>query len=658
MKQMSKINNKVAVFSTFCLLFLLCLTFSAVNIFIKPKLELEEELKLAKVADGIINEVNLKLYEIEALQKSITQLIPEIESDDIDKLLPYIIDQYKNDELFGGGVWLEPNDRISHIERASTFYARGHDGKLHLNTFWNSIGAPSYYEQSWYKSGVLSEKGSCAWADAYKDDASQHARTNCAMPIYKGMNIFGVSTIDLTLGFFDEIIKKEEINTGASIIIIEKSGSILTQSGIFDNESVILSKLDNYDYSLTKSIISTMKNKEFRKNYIDNGKEYLLLIKQIDNTPWSVVISQKYDVLSENTNSILLTLSLIIIPIFILFIVCLYFILKRELELINPIKNAILELSNGVIPSFNVGTSKNEFDDIINNLKIFSDKLIEVTSSSQSIMSTLKTNQIDISNAIDVNKKNSSVESLSIVQIATACTELSVTANDIALNSKVADEKVVIALKAVQQGSEMLITSNDIVNKASSSVAESSIMVSSLKDHSEKISSVVDVINSISEQINLLALNAAIEAARAGEYGRGFAVVADEVRTLAAKTKVSTVNIQNMIIELQEKVNMADSSMALNVNFMKDSLVSAENVMFEFSVITDIVEAITEINSCVAVASKQQSTVTQDISNQLEEVSILVKENVCGVNQTFHANESILELTNELDEQLSFFKLN
>lgn len=78
-----------------------------------------------------------------------------------------------------------------------------------------------------------------------------------------------------------------------------------------------------------------------------------------------------------------------------------------------------------------------------------------------------------------------------------------------------------------------------------------------LSEHTQQIGEIIATVNNLADQSRMLALNASVEAARAGEEGKGFAVVAMEVRNLADQNRDATVQVREILGEIQRATNNA-----------------------------------------------------------------------------------------------------
>ncbi len=279
-----------AAFIGFVLLVML-LTMLGIKRFVTPQLiEAGETIVMSQVTE-IGEHIAMDLARVEAQARSITQTVPMLDSDEIDRVLPGLVDQYGDVKVFGGGIWPLPDVRTPGRAKHSTFYHRDASGKLIVNTHWNSAESRNYFEEPWHRGGMQAPRGKCVWAAAYKDDASAEPRTNCAMTIYKDGSPWGVSTIDLTLGFFNRLVAEKQDEIEGEVMIVEADGKILSNQPQLGSDMVLrnvseMSVQSPFIATVQKALASP--SQALRREVFTSkaGEEFSFFMTPVEGTPW------------------------------------------------------------------------------------------------------------------------------------------------------------------------------------------------------------------------------------------------------------------------------------------------------------------------------------------------------------------------------------
>ncbi|EHV9721030.1 methyl-accepting chemotaxis protein [Vibrio parahaemolyticus O1:K58] len=300
---------------------------------------------------------------------------------------------------------------------------------------------------------------------------------------------------------------------------------------------------------------------------------------------------------------------------------------------------------------------KDEYGDVARELEKTRRQLHDVIQMQINASDELATLTEVMTLSMSETKESAQEEFNEIDQLATAMSEMSSTVQTVADHAQTASSLTEQASTQAVTGQQFLQSTVAKMSELSSDIASSAQAVNQVEERVESIGSVVGTIQGISEQTNLLALNAAIEAARAGEAGRGFAVVADEVRSLAQRTQQATVEIQEMITQLQASATSAVDLMEKSVVEAAEGVELVSNAGSELDGIVAQVTQINDMNFQIATASGQQSSVAEEMSQNLTNVRELVEASVVVVTELLETSEMMQSNAEELDKKIKSFNV-
>ena len=172
------------------------------------------------------------------------------------------------------------------------------------------------------------------------------------------------------------------------------------------------------------------------------------------------------------------------------------------------------------------------------------------------------------------------------------------------------------------------------------------------------ITSVVTTINKVADQTNLLSLNAAIEAAKAGEFGQGFAVVAREIRRLADQTAVATLDIEQMVKEMQSSVSSGVMGMEKFAQEVQGAVREVNEISGQIARIIEQVQALGPRFESVNEGMESQSVGARQITEAMIQLSDATRNTADSQREAMQAIQLLDQAARVLHREVSRFNVN
>ncbi|HAC65270.1 MAG TPA: methyl-accepting chemotaxis protein [Cyanothece sp. UBA12306] len=324
--------------------------------------------------------------------------------------------------------------------------------------------------------------------------------------------------------------------------------------------------------------------------------------------------------------------------------------LKKAVEVAEEVSAGNLTAEVKVNSSDEIGKLLGALGTMIANLNSLISEVqqsgIQITSSTTQMSASRKqleatlTEQIASTNEVTTTAQEIANTSEELVHTMEQITEMSQTTAD-----------------AANQGQHDLGRMEQTMRQLAEATTSIASKLGVMSEKAHNINSVVLTITKVADQTNLLSLNAAIEAEKAGEYGSGFAVVAREIRRLADQTAVATLEIEQMVKEMQSAVSMGVMEMDKFNKEVSSSVEDVGSISQQIAQVIEQVQSITPRFELVSKSMEEQASSAQHIREAMEQLSEGSEQTAYSLHDTHIVLERLDDAAQGLQSEISVFKV-
>lgn len=496
---------------------------------------------------------------------------------------------------------------------SAAFFASSISERYYVYTRFLKVLSKDNEKDRWFYDLIESRKPYLFNLDLDENTGMLSVFLNYMVKDHNG-RLLGVAGVGNSLKNLTNRINSFNQSDTGKVYLVNERGEIVLGGGdkkaktIYSDNSVVMKRiLDSRDFEIHR--------------IVRNGESYIAGSYYISNIGWHMLMEISEAAVLKDAGRLAIMAVIICLVCIPLFSLLLAVLVRRIMRPLRIISKQLLELDGDLTFRADYAEKKDEIGAIARGVNSFIEKLQnlivgskETSEQMYELSQNIEKSSETAAVSLDRQKKSTDAFVESISQLSQSASGMALNAEEVA---KTTNDAAEVTNRGTEQVKIMIGSMNNVTQRVDTAV----LKVGALNEAAQQIKMILSVISSISEKTSLLALNAAIEAARAGDAGRGFAVVADEIRTLATRTKNSTVEISQVIGELQDSTSELNCFMLESQTDTKETMEIASQTALLLKEIADLTGRINGMITQMSATAEEQSVVTGTLSEQSGEIA-------------------------------------